>query len=493
MKRTFKIIVVSIISTLSIIFVIQLGWLYNFYKTIEAETNQTILSALEDADMEEIIMRLEAHEKKKESKNGTDKSEVSLSFNMSNDEPIESDDEEYIERDDNKHEDLHEMLNALVALKQGMLVAMHQAIDTIIAPDLPVLDSILMQGLHNKGINVKLASIEYRKLGSDSVLSSSSSNPEILLSERDNLVCFPYSIMLSDKLTMKAKEDKISLEYEDNYEYRFYFEPLFTAILRQMGGILITTFLILLILIFAFWYLLRTVLAMKTLEELKDDFTNNMTHELKTPIAVAYSATDVLLNYNKDNNPIKTEKYLNICKDQLERLTQLVESILSLNMERRKSLVMNKSLFELKPVIESIVEQHKLKYKKLITVAIDIQPNDLLVLADKAHFTNVLSNLVDNAVKYSEESCNINIFAGKTKNDILINIKDNGMGIPSDKIGQIFDKFYRVPSGNIHNRKGYGLGLFYVKTIIDKHNGKIYVSSKLNKGTEFSIIIPIDE
>lgn len=490
MKKTFNAIVIGIILALSIIFVVQLIWLYRFYRSIEIETEKTILTILEDTDWEEIVDRTE----KERMKNKEDKSSVSLDFNYSNND--ETDEAETNDKDsidnNNDFENTKELLSLFGSMKQNILAAMHQAVDPVIPPDLHVLDSIASQLLQKKDLKVNLVFTEYYKLGSDSLLSSSL--PEISEKEKNLLHCISYSTVLPEKLTKTVEGEKVAHDNNDNYEYRFYFEPLYTAILYQMGGILITTLLILVILIFAFWYLLRTVFAMKTLEEIKDDFTNNMTHELKTPIAVAYSATDVLLNYNKDNNTIKTEKYLNICKEQLDRLTQLVENILSLNLERRKTLVMDKSLFQLKPIVQTIAEQHKLKYKKPLNITIDIEPTELTVTADKTHLTNIISNLIDNAAKYSGEWCKINIFAEKQKNNmILIRIQDNGMGIPSDKLDYIFDKFYRVPTGNVHNRKGYGLGLFYVKTIVEKHGGKISVNSKLNKGTEFSILIPQDE
>lgn len=287
--------------------------------------------------------------------------------------------------------------------------------------------------------------------------------------------------------------DAVSYQYEfsaSKHEiYRLTTEPLGGIVLRQMAGILTTSLIILLILGFSFWYLIRTILRQKTLEEMKSDFTNNITHELKTPIAVAYAATDALLNFHQADNPTKRERYLRICQEQLQHLSGLVEQILSMSMERRKTFRLHLEEVRLKEILPPLIEQHKLKADKPVRISLQITPEELTVTADRTHLTNMLSNLLDNAVKYSLEhadiavSCRLCQENEETLTEICVS--DCGIGIARECLPHIFDKFYRVPTGNRHEVKGYGLGLFYVKTMIEKHGGTIRVTSEPGKGSRF--------
>ena len=223
---------------------------------------------------------------------------------------------------------------------------------------------------------------------------------------------------------------------------------------------------------------------------MKSDFTNNITHELKTPIAVAYAANDALLHFGLAEDRQQREKYLGICQEQLQRLGGLVEQILSMSMERRKSFRLHPERICLKTLFPTLIEQHRLKAGKPVEVALDIEPEELVLTADRIHLSNILSNLMDNAIKYSPAKAEIGIRCRKTESgQVEIAVNDHGTGIPADKLPHVFDKFYRVPTGNVHNTKGYGLGLFYVKTMTEKHNGNVSVKSEPGKGSTFTIRI----
>ena len=271
--------------------------------------------------------------------------------------------------------------------------------------------------------------------------------------------------------------------------YQLVFEPVDSLVWKHMTGILATSFIILLILGFSFWFLIRTLLRQKTLEEIKSDFTNNITHELKTPIAVAYAANDALLNFNQAEEKTKRDQYLRICQEQLQRLSSLVEQILSMSMERRKTFRLHPEEVNLKELIVSLVEQHQLKADKPAQITLEIEPETPTIVVDRTHFSNIISNLIDNAVKYSKERADITIRCRQTEQTVTISIADRGIGIPLDKQKHIFDKFYRVPTGNLHNVKGYGLGLFYVKSMVEKHGGTITVKSEPGKGSIFTITL----
>ena len=265
--------------------------------------------------------------------------------------------------------------------------------------------------------------------------------------------------------------------------YRAYMSPPLGVMLRQTAGIVITTMLIILMLAVAFVYLIRTVMKMRSLEEMKDDFTNNMTHELKTPISAAYSAIDTLLNCDKHNDASKRERYLRLALDQLSRLGELVEGILSMSMERRKSMVLGKEEIELKQVLNDIASIHSLRAEKPITINVSVVPENLSAETDPTHFANVINNLMDNAIKYSGDSVAIDIHADSAG----IVIKDNGNGIPAKSLPLIFNKFYRVPTGNRQDVRGYGIGLYYVKSIRAEMGWDIKAASTLGKGSVFTI------
>lgn len=235
--------------------------------------------------------------------------------------------------------------------------------------------------------------------------------------------------------------------------------------------------------------MLRTLFKQKALEEMRRDFSHNITHELKTPIAVAYAANDAMINFSVDNNPQKRKEYLNIIKVQLDTLSSMVERILSLSMEEQPDFSLNTGRFDIRQELELLSEIYKARYDKEVTIAIDVNPENLYIYADKFHLRNVIGNLIDNAIKYSNESVKISLEARIGSKDKTVNIivSDNGIGMTKEQQEHIFEKFYRVPTGNIQDTRGYGLGLFYAKMIIEKHGGTISVESKKGAGTTFTI------
>ena len=275
---------------------------------------------------------------------------------------------------------------------------------------------------------------------------------------------------------------------EGIYAYRLNLKQPELFVLKQMSGILTGSVLMIVLIIFSYFYLYRIILRQKSLDEIKSDFINNMTHELKTPISVAYAATDALLNYGMIEDPVKRNQYLQISKEQLSRLSSLVEQILTMSVEERKNLKLVPETINLSELFLHLKNQYLLNVDKKVIINIDVEPESIIIEADKIHFPNMIGNLIENAVKYSGESVEINLSAKENNGKITISVKDNGIGIPPASLPKIFDRFYRVSTGNIHNVKGYGLGLHYVKTIVEKHGGKISVKSKEGVGSEFIII-----
>lgn len=311
----------------------------------------------------------------------------------------------------------------------------------------------------------------------------------IFKNELNNAGLYPESVRViyGDSVPSFPTKDMWQIDYSlyNNTPviYKAFITPPIGGILKQTTGVIITTSIIFITLCFLFGYLVRTVLRLRTLEEMKDDFTNNMTHELKTPIAASYSAIDSLLNYGDHYDRDKRNRYLNIALDQLNRLSGLVENILSLSMERRRSIVIEHVDIDVKPFIDEIASIHKLKTDKEINITVKVSPENLVIKTDPTHFANILNNLLDNAIKYSAGTVQIDIEVDK---DRLV-ISDNGIGIPSKALPNIFNKFYRVPNGNCPEVRGYGIGLYYVKSILEKMNWSIMARSIIGKGTTFII------
>lgn len=264
--------------------------------------------------------------------------------------------------------------------------------------------------------------------------------------------------------------------------YRIYVSPMPGKVLSQMWGIIIPLSTAVAIFTFLSAFLIHTVGKLRTIEQMKDDFTHNMTHELKTPVAVAFSAADSMLRYYDQSDEARNKRFLTIIMQRLSYLSGMIENILSISMERFKSIKLNIEPVAVKPIIEEISEMVKLKSDKPIKISIDI-PEKFSVSTDPLHFGNVISNLLDNAVKYSEDSVEILIKAQSN----LITVADNGIGIEKENLPHIFDKFYRVPSGDRYEVGGYGLGLFYVKNITELLGWTIEVASTPGEGTRFQI------
>ena len=288
--------------------------------------------------------------------------------------------------------------------------------------------------------------------------------------------------------TARAKDYVLSYGQSLADKYQLTLEPLTIPTLCEMSSIITASLILFFILAFSFWFLIHTMLKQKSLEEMKSDFTNNITHELKTPVAVAYAANDALLNFDAGNDPEKRREYLEISQGQLEKLEGMIEQILSMSMESRKTFELKRETIELEPLLQKLADQHILSAGKPCDIHIDVE-DGLVLDADRFHLSNIVSNLIDNAIKYSGESVRIDITAKATDEGVEIRVLDNGIGIAPDKQKHIFDKFYRVPTGNIHDVKGYGLGLYYAKTMVEKHGGTIEVSSTPGKGSEFILTL----
>lgn len=237
-----------------------------------------------------------------------------------------------------------------------------------------------------------------------------------------------------------------------------------------------------------FGYAMFIILRQKRLSEVQRDFVNNMTHEFQTPISTIRVATDVLKSPKILEQPERLAKYVQIIRQENTRLKNQVESVLTTAKVGRGKLELDWQLQELHSLIEEVLEVVKVELGE--NLKIDYKATRTSIYGDKVHIMNVVRNLVENAIKYSAPPAKIHVWTENNGNNLVLNIKDQGIGIPQEHIKKIFNKFYRVPTGNVHNVKGFGLGLNYVQQIVKAHKWDIQVESEYGTGTHFIITIP---
>ena len=465
MKR-FKTISTTFIVVIAVIFSCNVYYLISLYNSIRTDVERDVMTALADADIDDLMYRagraqalasnvqmqedIEEYNAPRKAEASTYKDENGQLISVR----TEADGTVIEER---------AMLSENASYSNQMVDAMsrqfHAIMDRYIPYDMEVMDSVLYNQLSNRFIYPDFLCVE-------------------VVNSNDSVICG------NPKFNGESGLDSFSFNInpDEGIYYKAYMTPLTRHILSQMFGIIITVFLLMVAFSLAFWYLFRTVSRLRTIEEMKDDFVSNMTHELKTPIAIAYSANDALLNYDTSNDPDKKTKYLTIANKQLKRLGELVENILAMSMERRKTMKLRPEDIPLREFVEEIAAAQRMRGDKNITINVNVADN-IIVEADRTHLANVLNNLIDNAIKYSDESVEITI----TGNDKDLSVKDNGIGIPSKSIPYLFNKFYRVPHGNRQDVRGYGIGLYYVKSILDKMGWSIEVKSTEGKSSVFTI------
>ena len=254
---------------------------------------------------------------------------------------------------------------------------------------------------------------------------------------------------------------------------------------------LVLCFLLITILVIGFSYTIYSFLRQKKLSEMKSDFVNNMTHEFKTPIATISLASEMLLKPSVISSAEKARKYAGIIYDENQRLRNQVEHILQLAVLDREEFRLRERETEVHSLIEELIDQFGLLVKERKgTIRKKLDADSTLVVADPMHLRNIIANLLDNACKYSPGQPDILVATSNTSEGIVIAVEDKGIGISHENQKHIFKKLYRVPTGNVHDVKGFGLGLFYVKTIAEAHGGRIRLKSETGKGSRFELFLP---
>ena len=253
-----------------------------------------------------------------------------------------------------------------------------------------------------------------------------------------------------------------------------------------IGSILFTS-----LILFSFSYTIFIIFRQKKIGEMKTDFINNMTHEFKTPIATISLASDSINNPRIIENPEKIKRFTNIIKQENQRMLAQVEKVLQMATIEKRDFELKISEVNLEQIINQVVDHANLRVEeKKGSISTNLELNNPIIQVDQTHITSIIHNLFDNAIKYSEKPPEIVVSAKDTKNGVKISVKDNGIGMDKESQKYIFDKFYRVHTGNRHDVKGFGLGLSYVKVMVDAHHGKIKVDSELGAGSNFTVLLP---
>lgn len=262
------------------------------------------------------------------------------------------------------------------------------------------------------------------------------------------------------------------------------------SIFRRMGILFVSSFLFSLFCFYGLWFLFRTLSRQKKLMEVKNDFFGNTAHELKRPVAQLHLALEALSKQSINEVAAKRERYLAISKEATKDMSEKITMIMTLSMAEEGVFKLNYSKFDLLEEVQKLKEQFSVVAGKEVDIRIEKKEEDFNISADRDHLRQCMANLLDNAIKYSGNRVLISITLQRLKDSLQISVKDNGIGIDTDKQDKVFEKYTRLNTGN-GSPSGFGIGLSYVKTIIEKHAGHIELKSEPGKGSEFKVFLPM--
>jgi two-component system phosphate regulon sensor histidine kinase PhoR len=311
------------------------------------------------------------------------------------------------------------------------------------------------------------------------------SSPNFLAAFQDtihNLKTFLPLVANNSDLTNEGPVETLSIVIPD---YN-------AVVMKQMRLMILGVIFFTLVIISAFYVTVSTLLRQKKLSEIKNDFINNMTHEFKTPLATISLAVDALRNDKVAKDKQKSDYFSGIIKEENRRMNKQVETILQAALLEKQELQLNLQPIHVHEILRDVMDNFALQLQeKKGKSELYLGANNDLLEADEVHFTNLISNLIDNAIKYSKDVLAVKITTMNTSKSLVIKVEDSGIGMNKETLRRIFEKFYRAHTGNIHNVKGFGLGLAYVRTVVDAHHGKIKAESTLGKGSVFIMEFPL--
>ena len=335
------------------------------------------------------------------------------------------------------------------------------------AGNLNLIDTKFKESLNNKGISVpyelSTVNIPHRQI------------KDVRREYRAKNLAWTRPMMVNP-----AKSEFLVVKFKEDWKYLLY----------SLSWQLLISFLLIGLLLGTFFYLMKTILTQNKMAELRKNFVDNMTHELKTPVSTVMAAVEAIQLYGVQDDREKMNRYLNISKRELEHLSNMIEKVLQMDIDATRGLVLQPSDFDMVAMAKSAIEVAQLNKTKTVVIELLANPTEIKIHGDESHLKNVINNLLENAIKYTGNQANIIVDIQEIRDDVQIRISDDGKGIPAEYHKQIFDMFFRVPAGNLHDVKGFGLGLAYVKQVIKRHEGRITVQSELDKGSTFVIRLP---
>lgn len=339
------------------------------------------------------------------------------------------------------------------------------------------LDSLLRIRLLSKGIDTDFT---FNVLHTDGSSISFNEDPGRFDSDLQQ-AAFSMPLFQGDPEGVQTEKGILLIEFPDQRMY----------ILGKLGGVLALSAILILATIAAFYFSISTIYKQKRLSSMKNDFINNMTHELKTPISTISLACEVLEDDSMSDKQEARKRYVGMIQEENTRLGSLVERVLQAAVMEKGELKLKREDLSLNEILSDAVGSFRMKVEKAGgKITEDYPVHRVQLNGDRLHLTNVFFNLVDNAIKYSDEAPEVHIKAASDDEGVRISVTDRGIGISKEQQRRIFDNLYRVPTGNIHNVKGFGLGLSYVKAVVEEHGGSVEVQSEPEKGSTFIVNLP---
>lgn len=382
-------------------------------------------------------------------------------------------------KDENQIKNVKNFLDSAQVQKQNLIQDLAQELDQRVVPlkkriQPLMLDSLLKNELNNRGISGDFA-YQVKAGTADSVIFRKASNT--LLFNQGNT----YKVQLFPK-EMLREAGWLMISFPDKNKY----------ILSNMSLILGLSGGLLLVLIFSFGYTLQLILRQKKISEMKTDFINNMTHEFKTPVATIMIASEALKDTEVSKDKSRINRLANIIYEENVRLGNHIERVLHTARMEKENLKLEEKELSMNDLVAAVTDSMSLQLQKQgAKIKLNLGAERDLIWGDELHLSNVIFNLLDNALKYCTTDPEIEISTLNVGNTLIIRVKDNGIGMNRDQLSKIFEQFYRIPTGNVHDVKGFGLGLSYVNTIIKQLKGQIKVKSEKDKGSVFEISLPL--
>jgi two-component system phosphate regulon sensor histidine kinase PhoR len=301
-----------------------------------------------------------------------------------------------------------------------------------------------------------------------------------------------------NRISKKREEEKrvfneVTIGFKTPVTYQLQLGNTGSYLMRKISAPILLSLFLIAFTIVSFSLLYRNLLRQRRLADIKNEFISNITHELKTPIATVSVAIEALRSFNASIDPQKTKEYLDISANELQRLSLLVDKVLKLSMFEKREVELKYEPLDMRLLVDEVTTSMRLQFEKhKAAVQVDTS-GDTTLQGDRLHLVSVIFNLMDNALKYSKGAPQIALKIWGDNATIHLSITDSGIGIPPEYKDRVFEKFFRVPTGNVHNQKGYGLGLSYVAHVVQKHHGRIHVEEADGGGSRFVIELPKGE